>query len=264
MVLNFNEYIAESENRRNGEKSLYEVITGFKELGYAFYGFMHPYKNNAYSRYWDGPYLDHSDFTINKNSSDAYNEFFFEDNKDIHYIPSDFFSPQNHLVFRRDDAYSESYDEHYSDNIIPKDGIKYYVFWCKELKYFYIIKDTNENHELVKKLIKERPNLSKIHRENIEIRKEAIRRREESDRRYEKMDELHTLYKTNPDAFKDITNDKKLRNEINELIHDSKIPYYDVEMNINMDGSESYMRITEFEGVKYKYEFRVKGRFSSD
>ena len=270
MVLKFNEYITENENRQGDTKSLPEVINGFKERGYVFYGFMHPYKRNGYPC-WDGPYLDHSDFTINKDFDDAYNEYFFKKN-DIHYIPSNLIKPQQYLVKSRDDAYSESYNEHYNDKISSKDGTKYYVFWCVELKYFYLIKDTVENRKLIEKLKEERISLADRHRAAMKEWEEAERKREEErqkradDERInnEKEDKRKSLeadgrayfrlYNDEPGAFEDITNEKgDIREQIEDLISKLEIPYCDVELDTDPYGSTSYMRLAELGGKKYKY-----------
>jgi len=285
MVLKFNEYIAENENRQGDTKSLPEVITGFKKHGYTFYGFMHPYKRKGYPC-WDGPYLDHSDFTINKDFGDAYNNYFFEDN-DIHYIPSNLIKPQRYLVKSRDDAYSESYNEHYNDNIRSKDGTKYYVFWCEELKYFYLIKDNIENRALVEKLKKERISLARRHREAMKKWEEDERKREEERLKREENDRMNSeredkrksleaegygmysrLYRTNSDAFKDITDrteeNIEIREKIEDLISKLEIPYFDVEMGRDPSGSIHYMRLAELDGVKYKYEIHTESIYSLD
>lgn len=282
MVLNFNEYIAENENRQNGMKSLYEVITGFKERGYAFYGFMHPYRRTVRYTYWYGPYLDHSDFTIKKDAGDAYNEYFFERN-DIHYIPSDLITPRTTIVRQRDDAYSGPYNEHFNNKIIPKDGIGYYVFWCVELKYFYIIKDTDENSELIEKMKKERTTIVTRHEEAMKKWKEEKRKREEEERKREEEDRINRavkdkqkslklegrrmyleLYKTNPDAFKDITKNREIIEKIEDLIYNLEIPYCDVEMDTDPSGSTTYIRVAELDGVKYKYKFHTKSIWRLD
>jgi len=275
MVLKFNEYIAENENRQGDTKSLPEVITGFKKLGYAFYGFMHPYKRNGYP-YWDGPYLDHSDFTVKKEPN-AYDSYFFEEN-DIHYIPSNLVNQLHDLVKSRDDAYSESYNEHFNDKISSKDGTKYYVFWCAELKYFYLIKDTTENRKLIEKLKEERTHLAERHRDAMKKWEEEERKREAKRQERDENDRINKenedkrksleaegrgmylrLYNINPDAFEDITNEKReIREEIEQEISNLEIPYYDVELDTDPYGSTCYMRLAELDGVKYKYKIYTK------